>query len=90
MYSGATLDNGKDGYAYRLFFSNHDAAPLFPQGMLKRIFHFKYPNRIDMEPENQLNYFLWVVFADSMPMQSGSFAVDEVLPGRQLFQPRSP
>jgi hypothetical protein len=30
------------------------------------------------EPEKKLDHFCWVVFADSMPKQSGTFAVEEI------------
>jgi hypothetical protein len=54
-----------------------NSAPLFPRGMLKQIFQFHYGN-MRPEPSKQLDHFLWVAFADSMPMQNGSFTVDEI------------
>jgi hypothetical protein len=77
LYEDSDLDNGENGWAWRLPFSNHNRAPLFPRGTLKHIFQFSYGN-MNPEPQKQLDYFRWVVFADSMPMQSGSFTVDEI------------
>ena len=77
-YSGAVLDKLDEGHAYRLSFSNHDAAPLFPRGVLTKNFQFKFLSRMTPEPEKQLKDFRWVVFADSMPMQSGLFSAEEI------------
>ena len=77
IYSEATLDDGDYGAAQRLLFSNHNGAPLFPRGTLKKIFKFKSGQLLD-PPEKQLDHFRWVAFADSMPMQSGTFTVDEI------------
>lgn len=77
VYDEATIDNGENGSAQRLLFSNHNSAPLFPRGMLKKIFKFQL-GQLMREPEKQLDHFRWVAFADSMPKQSGSFTVDEI------------
>jgi hypothetical protein len=77
-YDDSTLDNGEDGYAWRLSFSNHGGAPLFPRGQLKHIFYFEGLSSLDPEPEKQLSHFRWVAFADSMPMKSGFFDVEKI------------
>ena len=77
VYTDAVIDNRDEGTAWRLAFSNHNGAPLFPRAMLKQIFQFHYGN-MNPEPSKQLDHFRWVAFADSMPMQSGSFTVDEI------------
>jgi hypothetical protein len=77
VYDEATIDNGENGSAQRLLFSNHNSAPLFPRGMLTKNFKFQLGQLI-REPEKQLDHFRWVVFADSMPKQSGTFAVEEI------------
>ena len=75
-------DDEKFGHAYRLLFSNHDTAPLFPRGKLKAMFKFRIGQFLlkstGKEPENQLDHFRWSVFADSMPKQSGTFTVDDI------------
>src|SRR5665213_3186715 len=74
QYEHCTLDDGPDGHALKLEFSNHIGPPLFPRGTLKKIFYFKPSfGQLVNESEKQLNSFHWVAFADSMPMQSGSF-----------------
>jgi hypothetical protein len=78
-YPGAIIDDRNEGTAYRLSFSNHLGAPLFPRGKLKEIFRFKWIDRMDPEPEKQLIHFKWVLFADSMPMQSGSWNVEDII-----------
>jgi Schlafen, AlbA_2 len=79
VYERCTLDNGQDGHALKLEFSNHNGPPLFPHGTLKRIFYFKPSfGELVKESEKQLDHFRWVAFADSMPMQSGLFIVDEI------------
>jgi hypothetical protein len=77
VYDTCTIDNGEDGYALRLEYSNHDDPPLFPRATLKKIFIFQF-GQLKKEQEKQLDHFEWVVFADSMPMQSGSLTVEEV------------
>jgi hypothetical protein len=78
IYDEATIDNGdKNGSAQILLFSNHNSAPLFPRGMLTKNFKFQLGQLIK-EPEKQLDHFRWTVFADSMPKQSGTFAVEEI------------
>lgn len=78
-YNDAVLDKLHDGTAYRLSFSNHNAAPLFPRGALTKNFQFKFPSRMTPEPEEQVKDFRWVLFADSMPKQNGVFRVDEIM-----------
>jgi len=78
VYDSSIVDNGDHGQAYRLLFSNHLDAPLFPQGTLKALFMFRFADRISPVPEKQLDHFRWVVFADSMPMQRGVFSVEEI------------
>jgi hypothetical protein len=77
VYNDAIIDNRDEGTAWRLAFSNHNSAPLFPKGTLRQIFQFHYGN-MNPEPPKQSEIFSWVAFADSMPMQSGSFTVDEI------------
>jgi hypothetical protein len=78
VYDEATIDNGdKNGPSQILRFSNHNSAPLFPRGMLTKNFKFQLGQLI-REPEKKLDHFCWVVFADSMPKQSGTFAVEEI------------
>jgi hypothetical protein len=77
VYNDAIIDNRDEGTAWRLAFSNHNSAPLFPKGTLRQIFQFHYGN-MNPEPPKQSENFSWVAFADSMPMQSGSFTVDEI------------
>jgi hypothetical protein len=75
-------DDGNFGQAYKLALSNHDSAPLFPRAKLKPMFRFKIGQAIvrstGKEPEKQLDHFRWSVFADSMPKQTGTFAVDDI------------
>ena len=78
VYDESTIDDGDHGSAHRLLFSNHLGAPLFPQGMLKQIFKFQFGHYTSKQPEKHLDHFRWVAFADAMPMQSGTFTVDEV------------
>ena len=77
-YDDSTLDDGEDGYAWRLPFSNHSRAPLFPRGQLKHNFYFEGLSSLNPEPEKQLSHFRWVAFADSMPMESGLFEVEKI------------
>lgn len=77
VYDNAVIDSREDGTAWRVSFSNHISSPLFPRGTLSKNFVFHYGN-MNPEPQKQLDRFLWVAFADSMPKQSGSFTVDEI------------
>jgi hypothetical protein len=77
IYDEATIDNGETGSAQILLFSNHNSPPLFPRGMLTKNFKFQLGQLI-RESEKQLDHFRWAVFADSMPKQSGIFAMEEI------------
>ena len=80
-YQSGTLDNGDDGWAYKLELSNHNGAPLFPRAKLNGVFQFEFSD-MKPEPKKQLSYLRWVAFADSMPMQSGRFEINDILDRR--------
>lgn len=77
-YNKGDVMDVPDGRASKLLYSNRNDAPLFPRGMLHKFFLFKFATSINKEPEKPLNDFRWLVFADSMPRQSGSFTVEEI------------
>lgn len=77
-YKEAIHDRSEEGESYRLTFSNHLGAPLFPHAGLQARFYFHLVDRMSPEPKKQLDDFRYVVFADSMPRLTGSFALDEI------------
>ena len=78
-YDNLEIDSGEDGVAFKLQYSNHASAPLFPRGAIKHSFSFVFNATRIPEAAKELQYFRWVVFADAMPMQSGKFDVDDVI-----------
>lgn len=77
-YKDAIRDESEEGESYRLTFSNHFGAPLFPHAGLQARFYFHLVDHMSPEPKKQLEDFRYVVFADSMPKQTGSFTLDEI------------
>jgi len=78
-YEDATFDDDGEGWNYRLRFSSHNGAPLFPRGTLRALFRFKFVQRMNPEPSKCLSDFRYCIFADAMPKQTGSFTLDQIL-----------
>jgi hypothetical protein len=79
VYRDMIMDSDAQGVSYRVGFSNHNGAPLFPGATLKVLFKFRFVTRIEPQPEREVSNFRYVLFADSMPKQEGVFTYDEVL-----------
>jgi hypothetical protein len=78
-YDDATMEETDKGSGYRLVFSNHGSAPLFPKGSISPWFEFRFLSRMVPEPEKQLDHFRFLAFADSMLPQRGTLAVEGML-----------
>ena len=79
IYRDATINRQKNGDSFRLSFSNHIGAPLFPRGGLKAMFPFHFVEGMTPPPTDGFNQFEYVVYADAMPKRNGSFTYDELL-----------
>jgi hypothetical protein len=74
------MDETKDGHAYKLSFSNHDSAPLFPRTSLFIGFDFQLTDNLEVRGQLKfLDDYKYSVWADSMPTLSGSFTCEEIL-----------
>jgi hypothetical protein len=79
FYEKAIIQQINEKSSYRLSYSNHDDAPLFPHGSLNPKFKFKVGGHILPEPAVEVDFVQYNVFADSMPMQEGILSLDEIL-----------
>jgi hypothetical protein len=77
-YKDMIMDSGPDGTTYRFGFSNHNGAPLFPGATMKVLFKFHFIVRMEPQPERDASNFRFVLFADSMPKQEGTFSYAEI------------
>lgn len=77
-YHDAILHTISEGSIYRLSFSNHNGAPLFPRATCTVLFRFHYA-RLNPEPQPKAAGFRYTVYADSMPKQEGRFDYADVL-----------
>lgn len=80
-YTDAVVASDLEGESYKLSFSNHDSAPLFPQANLMRLFPFRFA-QVVKPPQKEAKAFRFVLFADSMPKQEGTFTYDEIVSDR--------
>jgi hypothetical protein len=78
-YDNATIEEIGSESSYRLTYCNHHDAPLFPHGALNPRFNFKRVSHMNPEPPKEIGDFRYVVFADSMPKQLGTFTLDQIL-----------
>ena len=86
-YPEAHVTNDAEGESWRLGFSNHDSAPLFPRGNLVRLFPFRFVRALKVRQKEAKN-FRYSLFADSMPRQEGTFTYDEIVSNR--YAPKHP
>jgi hypothetical protein len=78
-YDDATVEETEGGTGYKLAYTNHAAAPLFPRMRLSPWFEFRFVNRTTPEPNKQLDHYQFIAFSDSMPVQSGMFTESAIL-----------
>jgi hypothetical protein len=78
-YDGPKIFEDLDGETgYKIFFSNHDAPPLFPRSRLSPYFDLRWVGLMEPRPEKPSEHYKFMVFADSMPCQRGAYTFNEV------------